>query len=235
MTDGFQEDLAENLRLAETLAPVHCLDCGGYHLDRARRRHAAGSLEPLDQKLLVGAIHDILAKRIRSRKDAISFAIAGCGDTNLLSLCCVAAEKISSGVARLIDFTAIDRCLTPLRQCEVFADRNKLKLVARRADLAIREMEIETDLLIVHSLLRFMPQIDHPPVMAAFRRWLKPDGAVVFSHRLADPESAQGYYRSSYDSAEQLMALFRQAGFEVRDFRVLEDGAARRRVFCLLS
>ncbi|HET6619713.1 MAG TPA: hypothetical protein VFG64_07210, partial [Dongiaceae bacterium] len=81
LSGHFREDREANLRLVEALAPIHCTDCNGYHLDRARRRLRAPAA--LDRPEIVRLLRDRLAGSRRAG-GALDILIAGSGDTNLL-------------------------------------------------------------------------------------------------------------------------------------------------------
>ncbi|MDO8352913.1 MAG: class I SAM-dependent methyltransferase [Aestuariivirga sp.] len=235
MNIGFEEDLAENLRLTEELAPLHCTDCDGYHLERAHKRYAAGLSQPLDQPELTNIIHDILAKHF----DRTSILIAGSADTNLLSICCMAAERIRPGTARRIEFTVVDKCETPLQLCEAFARHNHLHLATRVLNLSEGGLNIEADIILAHSLLRFMPEERHRQTMESFRRCLKPGGTLVYSQRLFSRKQERGYNKSEYSKAEDLERLFKEAELSTRFFQQIDSAphaeTVKRRLIYLLA
>lgn len=226
-TRRFPEDLAANLRLAEELAPTQCAGCGGYHLERARRRLTAP--EALDRGEMVGLLRDWAMKR--SPAGSTEVVIVGSADTNLLA---VAAEAVADlGPAR---YTVLDQCRTPLALCEAFARQHGLEVETRQFDAGAPGPAFPADAIIVHSLLRFLPVSAHPSVMTTLKRWLKPSGAILFSHRLMPPQPNVAYYKSEYETLAPLLNLFRQAGLEVRSLReTAEEGGPRRRVLALLT
>jgi hypothetical protein len=223
----FPEDLAANLRLAEELAPTQCTGCRGYHLDRARRRQTAP--EALDRGEMVRLLRDWAMKRPRAGSTEV--VIVGSADTNLLA---VAAEAVADlGPAR---YTVLDQCRTPLTLCEAFARQHDLEVETRQFDAGAPGAVFPADAIIVHSLLRFLPETDHPAVMATLKRWLKPGGAIMFSHRLMPTQPNAAYYESEYETLAPLLKLFRQAGLEVTSLReTVEEGGPRRRVLALLT
>jgi hypothetical protein len=223
----FPEDLAANLRLAEELAPTQCAGCGGYHLDRARRRLTGP--DALDRDEMVGLLRDWARKRPPAGSTEV--VIVGSADTNLLA---VAAEAVADlGCAR---YTVLDRCGTPLAMCDAFARRHGLAVETRQFDMGTPGEAVPADAIVVHSLLRFLPEAVHPAVMTTLKRWLRPGGAILFSHRLMPPQPNAPYYRSEYETLAPLLDLFRQAGLEVASLReTAEDGGPRRRVLALLT
>jgi SAM-dependent methyltransferase len=223
MNPDFREDLAENFELAQKLAPLYCAACDGYHLERTRRRYLSGGLEPLDQLELIDVLAETLA-RITDRKGSkIGVLIAGSADTSLVSISCVAAERFLSGTARLIDFTVIDKCRTPLQLCENFARRNQLQITASAMDLSLDGLDTKADVVIVHSLLRFLPAARHKRVMQSFRTCLNPGGVIIFSHRLFEQTPEQSHSKSEYANVGELTELFHDAGLVIRSFQQIES------------
>jgi SAM-dependent methyltransferase len=239
MNMDFGEDLTENLRLTEKLAPLHCGSCDGYHLERARQRFAANGLQPLDQPELTDIIQDILAKAPNKSHGKPGILIAGIADTNLLSICCTAAERVSPGTARHIDFTVIDKCGTPLHLCEAYARRNQLHLATRAMDLSTGSLNIEADIILSHSLLRFMSEERHRQTMESFGRCLRPGGIIVYSQRLFVESSGRGYNKSEYGDAENLERLFQTAQLRIKFFQQIDSAphaeTVKRRLIFLLA
>lgn len=239
MNPDFEEDLAGNLRLAEELAPLHCGACDGYHLERARKRFAADGLQPLDQPELTDIIERVLAKIFCKANGRTGILIAGSADTNLLSICCMAAERVSPGNARHIDFTVVDRCRTPLHLCETYARRNQFHLATRAMDLSTGELDFEADIILAHSLLRFMPEERHGQTMESFRRCLKPGGTIVYSQRLFSQNPGRGYNKSEYANAGDLEQLFQSAQLKIKFFHQIDSApnaeTVKRRLIFLLA
>jgi hypothetical protein len=227
----FREDLEENLRLAEALAPTHCSGCNGYHLERVRRRVAAPA-DALDRRDMMALLRDWLEIRGVHATEPADILIAGSADTNLLATC---AEALSdAGAAR---YAILDRCRTPLALCEAFVRRHGLEARTLQLDLGSPEGAFAVDVIVVHSLLRFLPRPAHLGTMVALRRWLKPGGAIVFSHRLmAESQRTDPYYAAEYGSVEPLVALFADAGLQIVSLREqIEEGGPRHRVLALLT
>jgi hypothetical protein len=225
----FREDLEANLRLTEALAPTHCAGCGGYHLDRARRRLT--SLDALDRGEMVRLLRDWAVDRSHSAPGPIHVVIVGSADTYLLAM---AAEAVSDlGPAR---YTVLDRCRTPLALCEAFARQHGQEVATRQFDLGAPDGVFQADAVIVHSLLRFLPQPVHLASLSALRRWLRPGGAIVFSHRLMAPDPSVSYYKSEYEALEPLLRLFQEAGLQVASLQeAVEEGGPRHRILALLK
>ncbi len=210
-TSRYPEDLAENLRLVEKLAPIHCAGCGGYHLARARRRLQPGSAHALDRPDIVGMVRDDLTRRGQAA-GAPGILIAGSGDTNLLSIC-ADAGALCDLPPSAISFTIIDRCRTPLELCEAFGRRHGFTVHTQRMEMGGAGPAFSADLILVHSLLRFVPAAMHLDTMRQLRGWLRPGGAIIFSHRLMEVEP--GLTGPEYRSADQLIDLLDRAGLRV--------------------
>lgn len=203
----FREDLEANLRLVEALAPIHCRDCGGYHLERTRRRAFGPTPDALDRPEMVRLLCGWLADRPPGR-GALDLLIAGAGDTNLLATC---AEALDSA-ARQARYTIVDRCQTPLELCTAFARQHRLEVRTVRMDMAAPQSLPAADAIVVHSLLRFLPRTAHLPTMRALRQSLKPDGIILFSHRLMAGASDG---RTEYSSVDPLRRLLAEAGLRI--------------------
>jgi hypothetical protein len=227
----FREDLEANLLLAEELAPTHCADCGGYHLARVRRRLTSGTPDALDRDEMVRLLREWAANRFLSGTKPLEVVIVGSADTNLLA---IAAEAVSDlGPAR---YTVLDRCRTPLALCEAFARHHGLEIVTRPFDMGAPDDAFAADAIIVHSLLRFLPQPVHLASMAALKRSVKPGGAILFSHRLMAAESGTPYYKSEYQTLAPLLRLFEAAGLKVAALQeAIEEGGPRHRILALLK
>jgi len=231
-TGRFREDLAANLRLAEALAPTHCAGCNGYHLARVRRRLTSPTPDALDRADMVRLLRDWLANRQRASVEPCDILIAGCADTNLLATCAEAA----SDAARAC-YTIVDRCRTPLALCEAFARQHGLAVLTRQVDMSAPAEVFAADVIVVHSLLRFLSQAVHLASLVALRRWLNPGGAIIFSHRLMTPrDGTDPYYLAEYESVGPLETLFSQAGLQVVSLQeAVEEGGPRRRILALLK
>ena len=226
----FREDLDANLRLVESLAPTHCIDCSGYHLDRARRRLKPGSPEALDRADIVRLIRGCLT----SCRPPVDILIAGAGDTNLLAT----SAEAAGDAARYI---VLDHCRTPLVLCQAFARQHGLEVATQQVDMGAPDVAFAADLVVVHSLLRFLPPARHVAALRSVRQWLKPGGSVIFSHRLIARPPDDVFYQSEYSSAAPIIDLLSQCGFRIAALEEqVEDTAAaqgrepRRRMLALL-
>ncbi len=151
----------------------------------------------------------------------------------------MAAERISPGNARHIDFTVVDKCRTPLHLCEAYAQHNQLHLATRAMDLSTGELDLEADIILAHSLLRFMPEERHGQTMESFRRCLKPGGTIVYSQRLFSQSPGRGYNKSEYANAGDLERLFQSAQLKIKFFQQIDSAPnaeiVKRRLIFLLA
>ena len=232
----FREDLEANFRLAEALAPVHCRECNGYHLERARRRVQGPTPEALDRPDIIRLLRAWVADHSLG-SDLLDVLVAGSGDTNLLATC---AEALAGSDVR---YTILDRCQTPLALCDAFASQYGLDVRTLRMDMAAPQGAFAADLVVVHSLLRFLQRETHLATMVTLRHWLKPGGAILFSHRLIGPnaDTDNPAYRTEYEAAEPLRRLFADAGLvvmaleaHIEDPKQAEGRLPRHRVLAVL-
>lgn len=220
--------------MVERLAPIHCAACHGYHLARARRRLEATSRDALDRDEISRLVRDCLGRLAPG--DTVDVLLAGSADTSLLATCAAAASELGGPAAR---YTVIDRCRTPLALCDAFAARHGLAVRTASIDLGAAEAgDFAADLIVVHSLLRFLPQAAHRAAMRTLRGWLKPGGRIVFSHRLMESGRGDGYL-AEYQNAAQLATLFGQAGLRavsLAEYRDAPDARdPRHRILALLA
>ena len=222
----YAEDLDANLQLVRELAPVHCTECGGYHLARAHKRLTAP--DALDRPEMILAVRDRLA--LHEAPGPFEILIAGCADSNLVA---TAAEAVSMAIPA--HYTVLDHCRTPLAVCEAYANRHGLMLQTKQVDMGAPAGTFAADVIVVHSLLRFIPPLQHLATMHALRRWLKPGGAMIFSHRLIEGTS-EPFYRAEYSTSEPILALFAEAGLRVVSLeQYREEDGPRQRLLAVLE
>jgi hypothetical protein len=178
------EDLAYNARRAMELAPLYCGDCEDYHYLSPARRLAAGPGKAgieADRPRLFQLIADHVIAQGKVSGEAIDVVIAGSNDTGLLSTCAHAALSATSDASSRVRFTVLDRCQTPLLLCAEYAARHGIVLKADAVDLVETENRYPADILLHHSLLRFLPLDRRVAVLRKFAGWLKPGGRIIFS------------------------------------------------------
>ena len=105
-------------------------------------------------------------------------------------------------------------------------------------DLSTGELDFEADIILAHSLLRFMPVERHIQTMESFRRCLKPGGAIVYSQRLFAQRQERGYNKSEYGNAGDLERLFQSAQLKIKFFQQIDSApnaeTVKRRLIFLL-
>ena len=86
---------------------------------------------------------------------AVTVLVVGAADSGLLAIAAHACAK--TGMLSRARFAVVDRCDTPLALCRDFAVRHGLDLTTRVATVERLPDLSPAQLVIVHSLLRFVP------------------------------------------------------------------------------
>jgi hypothetical protein len=175
------EDLLHNYRLATAIAPEICKGCARYHINftlgrLARLRTPYGS----DNDEFAEAL-DRFARTPSA--GPLTTLILGAADTGVPAL--VAHSLLVAGAADHSEFVLVDVCGTPLRLCRDFAERHGLRLRTVEADVIALEEVVSADLIVAHSLLRFIPIEARVDCLRRWQRWLKPGGRLVVSNTFA--------------------------------------------------
>jgi hypothetical protein len=168
------EDLAGlaalGFRLSSNCAPA----CRDYHATWTYRRimGSVGGVEADGPALLP------LIRSIDSAPDTRRWLLAGSADSGLLAM-------VAAGLARpeTAEFTLIDRCPTPLAVCQAYAETAQLKLTTRLAELMAFEHHQQSDVVIAHSALAFIPPDRQRDVLAHLRGGLRQSGYFVLCTR----------------------------------------------------
>ena len=108
--------------------------------------------------------------------------IAGAADTGILSA--VAEGLHAEGgfeALRRTSITVIDQCDTPLTLCREFAQRHGLDVTTSQSDLMALEPSNEFDLVVMHSVLAFLPETERAAMLARVAEWLSDDGVILLS------------------------------------------------------
>jgi hypothetical protein len=204
------EDLFGNLRLAAAIAPSLCRGCADYHI-RCTAHRAAGETMgvEMDRPPLVALLKEEIAARLDAAPAGadIDIVIAGSADTGVLSTVAHAAALLGPESLARCRFTVLDLCPTPLRLCRAYAGRHGIRLATEAVDLLAPHRSFAADILVLHSLFRFLPTSAQEGVLAGLASWLKPGGALVFSHRIKSLEAAE----TAADSAKRRRANDRVA------------------------
>lgn len=177
------EDLVYNYRLATAIAPQRCNGCARYHINWALARLARlGSPYGSDEQEFADQIDRALSYRA-SLPGPIAISILGAAETGIPAL--VAHAAVNAGIVDRAEFVVIDICDTPLQLCRDFGERHRLRLRTVEADLVALEGCPPADIIVAHSLLRFIPVEARLDCLRRWQRWLKPGGRLIVSNTFA--------------------------------------------------
>jgi SAM-dependent methyltransferase len=197
VTPRYTEDLPRLAAEAVKIARCHCGSCINFHLLWPYLRLAKGSGGDVNNAVFRAALERWLSKPGRK------VLIAGAADTGVLAVVARAANVTS-------EITIIDRCNTPLALCRDFAERWSLPIEAVRLDLRQRDLGEAFDIVVVHSLLQFVPADNRVDVLSRLRHSLRPDGRllIVFRTSVQIEGDLLREYRETYsnDVIRELMA-----------------------------
>lgn len=177
------EDLVANFRRVCELAPCLCEGCVDYHI-RAAAYRAGGEQFSIraDRPQLIDAIQATFSARAKPNSGKMEVLIAGSADTGILA---TAAHAIAAiGGLNRTRFTVLDLCKTPLALCREFGTLHGLAVEAICVDLLGPEREFQADVIVLHSVLRFVAPEHRPGLIERFANWLQPGGALVLSNRI---------------------------------------------------
>jgi hypothetical protein len=206
------ENLTDNFRTAAKIGPKICVGCADYHVSCAAHRAVGTTIGvTLDRPALVAEISQQIAQRLRQGDGAINIVIPGSADTAILSTAAHAAAVLGGDAIDRCQFTVLDLCPTPLRICEKFATQHGLRIETAVTDLMAIERSFDADVIIIHSVFRFIPTDLQDHLLAVLGSWLRPGGAMIFSHRIR----GAGATESSADDAKR-----ERANQRVRDILV---------------
>jgi SAM-dependent methyltransferase len=189
MPGDFTEDIPQLAAEAADIAPRMCGACRNYHslwpyLRLIGAPGAVANGEALLQSLIVGAMSE-------TRR---SLLIAGTADTGLLAIVARAVRGHDADIA------VLDRCETPLELCRRFAARRGLSIDTICADLESFSAPPRFDVVVVHSLLPFIPAEHRLGVLCRLRQCLRPDGRLVIRFRTRGPRAPEDDYRNRVPS-----------------------------------
>jgi hypothetical protein len=188
--ERFREDLDYNATRVVALAAIHCGRCIDYHTiyTSSRRSGTKRGLES-DRDQFITTIGDELASRKIVEGPKIDIVIGGAADTGLLAAAIRAASTAGEAVLQNTRFTVIDRCGTPLALCQEFGDRQGVDVRTMKADMTEAMSGLEADLVLLHSVFRFIPRNQHVATLKRLGNILKPSGHIVFSSRIQPPSA----------------------------------------------
>lgn len=177
------EDLAQLISRMSELAPALCEGCAAYHLRFILTRYAAVEKSiGVDRPFLIERIRRILGDR--GIQPPFEVVIAGAADTGILASCAHAVAAMGADIQCGTRFTIIDRCGSPLALCREFAGQHGLMVRTERADLSTIGQKFDADIIVVHSLLRFLDGPGQVALLGKLGGWLKPGGRIIVSQSI---------------------------------------------------
>jgi hypothetical protein len=178
------EDLLQNAARISELAPDNCVGCADYHIRSAAHRCAPVPKGiGFDRPELITLVKQILAEKTDTA-GSIGILIPGSADTGILATAAHAATMLGQAVLDRCRFTVIDRCPTPLILCREFGARHPLEVHTVQSDLVTTSHRFEADIILVHSVFRFIEQSDQVQFLNKLGSWLTAIGRLIISNRL---------------------------------------------------
>jgi hypothetical protein len=232
LTDAetFGEDLAFNLQTVTDLAEKYCGSCQGYHvLYAAKRLMPLSRIVELDREEIAATIRRLAEEQLSSSRSRLEVVIAGAADTGLLATAAHGIALIGRAALSRSRFTVLDRCRTPLELCLSFGRRHQLTVATEMVDLVTDGAPRAADLVVVHSLLRYLPQSTHVDVLGKLGQWLRPEGRIVLSSRLEDDAEGKIFEREQRDIGEDVVRRIREGQLNVGESADAFDARLSRR------
>jgi len=169
------------------LAPRLCGTCVDYHiLHPARRVSSVISGILVDRRRIIQFVGEFFAQRGGDANAPFDVLIVGSADAGQLATAAHAMRAQSEDAISRARFTVIDICPTPLELCRRFADRHGISLETQEIDISTTERTFRADLILHHSLFRFLAPDMHIDIIKKIAGWLKPHGRLIFSTGLKD-------------------------------------------------
>lgn len=216
----FGEDLAGNLRRVLEIAPRHCGGCADYHI-RSVAHRATGERFGIDSDRpeLVAVLGDLAGRRLAEQPGRLDIVIAGSADTGVLATVAHAVSLLGEAALARCRFTVLDLCPTPLLLCRHFAEEHGLDFDHASVDLTAPGRKFPADIIVMHSVFRFIDNRLQPAVLEELASWLKPGGAMVFSQRIksASSEETKADLASRAGRNERFAAMAAAGEIEVAD------------------
>jgi len=183
------EDLFQNAARISELAPDHCVGCADYHIRSAAHR-CTPIQKGVDRPELIALVKELIAENAAGT-GIIDILIPGSADTAILATAAHAAAILGQAVLDRCRFTVIDRCPTPLILCREFGARHHLGVDTVQSDLVTTSHRFEADIILVHSVFRFIEQADQVPFLNKLGSWLNATGRLIISNRLRLDEALE--------------------------------------------
>ncbi len=186
LPDRYPEDPVGNFLMVADLAPRLCQGCATYHLQYTARRACRyttgdGAVNALDRSEMVALLAELFARRAETDASPIHVVLGGSADTGLLATVVRGADEAGRGVLARARLSVLDRCPTPLVLCAAFGKRHGLDVEIQTADFLSQDKPAPADIVVIHSVFRFIPHSHHRLLLERLMAWLKPDGKLVFS------------------------------------------------------
>jgi len=212
------EDLAHNAARFSALAPKLCKGCADYHIRSALHRYA-GPPKLFDRPELIRLAGQIIAEKAARSEQPIEIVIAGAADTAMLAICAHAAAILGADMLRRCRFTVLDRCETPLFVCAEFAAWHGLDFNCEADDLLTVPEPCAADLIVMHSVFRFIPPEDQALLLRRIGKWLAPGGRLILSNRILfdDGSEAVGEIRKRTVANKAAAAALAKGEFQLAE------------------
>lgn len=172
-------------RLARELASVHCepTGCAWYHGLWPELRATGIAASAARQRELYERAFSHLDGELDA---APSVLVSGAADHAIL------AEVVSAcaGTSMQPRVTVVDRCATPLRLCEAWADGESTAVETIASDVFELETDARFDVICSHSFIGLFAPARREELCERWTRLLRPGGAVIAVNRIrsADPD-----------------------------------------------
>lgn len=228
-TNSFGEDLTYNALVIAELAECHCTSCKDYHVGFVYKRlEAPGANIEIDRSEIAEFVKSIVQRRLSTQIDQIEIVIAGASDTGVLSSAAHGVALIGPAALERTRFVVLDRCQTPLELCAAFAERHRLNLTTEVVEIDADEASRRADIVIVHSLLRFIPQAGHVRILRKFGTWLRPDGRIIFSTRLETVDNTPDWNLWRGETAKSMLQRIKDGTVSLTESSAEFEARARR-------
>ncbi len=184
MSHALDPELLAAARYARSLADSTCLiddsgrSCAWYHgawpffrlveIVSTPKKHAAHFESEL--------------RGLKQQEQCRRVLISGSADDGMLSL----GADASAGWLPAVEFTVIDRCATPLRLCERFAQQRRLKLTTIQRNILDPAPAAAYDAILTHGFLGYFTAAELPVLLLRWRSLLRPGGRLVMVQRIRE-------------------------------------------------
>jgi SAM-dependent methyltransferase len=227
MTSFVEEPLAESAPLAHRLAQTHCRplpvtgeDCAWYHgfwqylrimgITKTSGGQAAFLVEQLRGLARGGQSPRVL--------------VSGSADYSMPAHA-LGAYRAEGAPLRL---AVLDRCETPLALSRWYAERHGATVTTHCVDVLEHEAAEPIDVVFTNSFLGSFDPASRPRLVTAWRRMLRPGGALLFTNRLRPRAGVEALGFDAEQARGFVKAARREAVRRLADLGLEPDEAARR-------